>query len=67
MVVEKLGGVERAAARLGFRAALLQRFLSGEIVLPDRVLLSAMDLVSDGALETPAVAQSQPTKGPIVI
>jgi hypothetical protein len=67
-VVEKLGSVERAAARLGVSATLLQRFLSGTISLPDQLLLKAMDLVVDGApAETPALAQPQVPKGPAVI
>jgi len=67
-VVEKLGSVERAAARLGVSATLLQRFLNGSISLPDQLLLKAMDLVVDGALsEMPAVAQPQAPKGPAVI
>ena len=67
-VVEKLGSVEHAAARLGVSATLLQRFLSGTISFPDQLLLQAMDLVVDGApRETPAVAQPQVPKGPAVI
>jgi len=67
-VVEKLGSVEHAAARLGVSATLLQRFLSGTIPLPDQLLLKAMDLVVDGApAETPALGQPQAPKGPAVI
>jgi hypothetical protein len=67
-VVEKLGSVERAAARLGVSATLLQRFLSGTISLPDQLLLKAMDLLTDGVpVETPAVAPLEMPKGPVVI
>ena len=67
-VVEKLGSVDHAAARLGVSGTLLQRFLSGTISLPDQLLLKAMDLMADGTpVETPAVAQPQVPKGPVVI
>ena len=67
-VVEKLGSVEHAAARLDISATLLQRLLSGTVPLPDQILLKAMDLVVDGVpVETPAVAQPQAPKGPVVI
>ena len=67
-LVEKLGSLERAAARLGVSATLLQRFLSGSISLPDQLLLQAMDLLTDAApLEPPAVAHPQRPKGPVVI
>jgi hypothetical protein len=66
-VVEKLGSVEHAAARLGVSATLLQRLLSGTIALPDQLLLKAMDLVVDGVpVETPAVALPLAPKGPAV-
>lgn len=67
-VVETLGSVEHAAARLGVSVTLLQRFLSGTVALPDQLLLKAMDLVVDGVpAETPAVAQPAVPKGPVVI
>ena len=67
-VVEKLGSADHAAARLGVSATLLQRFLSGTIPLPDQLLLKAMDLIVDGVPpETPALAQPQVPKGPVVI
>ena len=67
-VVEKLGSVEHAAARLGVSATLLQRLLSGTVSLPDQLLLKAMDLMVDGVpVETPAVAEAQARKGPTVI
>ena len=66
-VVEKLGSVDRAAARLGVSVTLLQRLLSGTVPLPDQLLLKAMDLMVDGApVETPAVAQPRAPKGPAV-
>ena len=67
-VVEKLGTVDHAAARLGVSATLLQRLLSGAVPLPDQLLLKAMDLIVDGVpVETPAVVQPQGPKGPAVI
>jgi hypothetical protein len=67
-VVEKLGGVEKAAVRLGISATLLDRILRGTIPLPDQLLLKAVDLLNDGVpVETPAVGKSPPPKGPLVI
>lgn len=44
-VVEKLGGIDPASARLGVSAALITRFLDGTILMPDTVLLRAVDVV----------------------
>lgn len=66
--MEKLGSPERAAARLGVSATLLQRFLSGTLSLPDQLLLKAMDLMVDAApVEPPAVAHSETPKGPVAL
>jgi hypothetical protein len=42
-LVDKLGSAERAAARLGIRPGLVQRFVGGQSQVPDAVLLKALD------------------------
>ena len=60
-LVKKLGGVETAAARLGIRPGLVQRFIDGLAQVPDPVLLKALDLMVD----TDATVQAlQPTSKP---
>jgi hypothetical protein len=39
--------VEETAAQLGVSATLIQRFLRGEIMLPDQILLKAVDLLPE--------------------
>ena len=41
-----LGGCDEAAARLNVSATLLKRCLDGWLVVPDSLLLRAMDLLS---------------------
>ena len=66
-LVRKLGSVELAAARLGIRPGLVQRFIDGLVKVPDAVLLKALDLMSESA-ETPALRPpSKPPKGRPVI
>jgi len=48
--VKKLGGVEETAAQLGVSPTLIQRFLRGEIMLPDQILLKAVDLLPESDL-----------------
>ncbi len=43
-VVKKLGSVDLAAARLGIRPGLVERFVDGLSPVPDTVLLKALDL-----------------------
>jgi len=50
LVVKKLGGVEETAAQLGVSPTLIQRFLRGEIMLPDPILLKAVDLLPESDL-----------------
>ena len=65
-LVRKLGSVEKAAARLGIRAGLVQRFLDGTSRVPDSVLLKALDFMSDP--DVPALQpKSPPPKGRPVI
>lgn len=65
-LVNKLGSVERAAARLGIRPGLVQRFVDGHSPVPDAVLLRALDSMADPAV--PALQpQSPPPKGRPVI
>ena len=65
-LVSKLGGVETAAARLGIRPGLVQRFLEGQSQVPDSVLLKALDAMADPT--TPALRpESPPPKGRPVI
>ena len=65
-LVRKLGGVEIAAARLGIRPGLVQRFVVGQSAVPDEVLLKALDCMADPT--TPALRpQSPPPKGRPVI
>jgi len=65
-LVSKLGSVERAAARLGIRPGLVQRFLEGQSRVPDAVLLKALDCMADPV--TPALQpKSPPPKGRPVI
>ncbi len=67
-VVKKLGSVERAAARLGIRAGLVQRFVEGSSPVPDTVLLKALDLVADSDSPVQALQPiSKPPKGRPVI
>ena len=61
-LVSKLGGVEKAARRLGIRPGLVQRFLDGSMQVPDQVLLKALDLVNEGADAAPVVLPE--SKGP---
>jgi hypothetical protein len=66
-LVRKLGSVELAAARLGLRASLVQRFAEGLVKVPDTVLLKALDLMAESG-ETPALRPaSKPPKGRPVI
>ena len=66
-LVRKLGSVELAAARLGIRPGLVQRFAEGLVRVPDNILLKALDLMSESA-ETPALRPaSKPPKGRPVI
>jgi hypothetical protein len=60
-LVRKLGSVELAAARLGIRPGLVQRFTDGLVKVPDDVLLKALDLMSESA-EIPALRPAH--KGP---
>jgi hypothetical protein len=65
-LVRKLGSVEKAAARLGMRPGLVQRFVDGLARVPDSVLLKALDLMADPV--TPALQpKSAPPKGRPVI
>ena len=65
-LVSKLGSVEKAAARLGIRPGLVQRFVDGTSQVPDSVLLKALDFMADPAV--PALQpQSPPPKGRPVI
>jgi hypothetical protein len=65
-LVSKLGGVEIAAARLGVRPGLVQRFIVGQSAVPDEVLLKALDCMADPT--TPALRpESPPAKGRPVI
>jgi hypothetical protein len=60
-LVRKLGSVELAAARLGIRPGLVQRFADGLVKVPDNILLKALDLMSESA-EIPALRPAH--KGP---
>jgi len=65
-LVSKLGSVEKAAARLGIRPGLVQRFVEGTSQVPDSLLLKALDAMSDPVV--PALQpQSPPPKGRPVI
>jgi DNA-binding transcriptional regulator YdaS (Cro superfamily) len=65
-LVSKLGGVEKAAARLGIRPGLVQRFVDGTAQVPDSVLLKALDAMAEPT--TPALRpKSPPPKGRPVI
>jgi DNA-binding transcriptional regulator YdaS (Cro superfamily) len=66
-LVRKLGSAEAAAARLGIRPTLVERFAEGLVKVPDSVLLKALDLMTE-PLETPALRPaSKPPKGRPVI
>ena len=45
-VVLRLGGCDEAAARLNVSATVLKRLVDGWLVVPDSLLLRAMDLLS---------------------
>ena len=65
-LVSKLGSVQKAAARLGMRPGLVQRFVDGTSQVPDSVLLKALDAMSEPV--APALQpQSPPPKGRPVI
>lgn len=67
-LVKKLGSVELAAARLGIRPGLVQRFVDGISRVPDAVLLKALDFMADPAEPPPALqAASKRPKGRPVI
>jgi hypothetical protein len=66
-LVRKLGSPELAAARLGIRPGLVQRFVDGLVKVPDSLLLKALDLMTEPT-ETPALRPaSKPPKGRPVI
>jgi DNA-binding transcriptional regulator YdaS (Cro superfamily) len=66
-LVRKLGSAEVAAARLGIRPSLVERFAEGLVKVPDSLLLKALDLMSEPT-ETPALRPaSKPPKGRPVI
>jgi hypothetical protein len=46
-VVEKLGGLEAAAAHLGFQASIVSRLLKGTVPVPDVILLRAVDVLDE--------------------
>ena len=52
-VVNKLGGIDLAAARLEISPSLLMRFVEGTMSVPDAVLLRAVDHVLDELPERP--------------
>ena len=54
-LVTKLGGVEKAARRLGIRPGLVQRFLDGSVQVPDQVMLKALDFVNEANDAAPVV------------
>jgi hypothetical protein len=65
-VVAKLG-VERTAKELGVSPTLVQRFLDGGVLVPDQLLLKAVDAL-EAPQEVPAVLPDSPKpKGPIII
>jgi hypothetical protein len=65
-VVAKLG-VQRTAQALGISQTLVQRFLDGDVLVPDQLLLKAVDAL-EAPQEVPAVLPDSPKpKGPIVI
>ena len=66
-LVRKLGSIELAAARLGIRPGLVQRFAEGLVKVPDTILLKALDLMSESA-ETPALrpASKAPKGRPVI-
>lgn len=67
-LVSKLGSVETAAARLGIRPSLVQRFIDGMAPVPDTLLLKALDFISDPTQPAPALQpESKPPKGRPVI
>lgn len=67
-VVKKLGSIDLAAARLGIRPGLVQRFVDGLSQVPDPVLLKALDLIADPVEPPPALQPvSKPPKGRPVI
>lgn len=61
-LVNKLGGIDKAARRLGIRAGLVQRFLDGSVQVPDQVLLKALDFVNEADDAAPVVLPE--SKGP---
>lgn len=61
-LVDKLGGVEKAARRLGIRPGLVQRFLDGSVQVPDQVMLKAIDVVNEANDAAPVVLPE--SKGP---
>ena len=54
-LVTKLGGVEKAARRLGIRPGLVQRFIDGSVKVPDQVMLKALDVVNEPNDSAPVV------------
>lgn len=67
-LVRKLGGVETAAARLGIRPGLVQRFTDGLAQVPDAVLLKALDLMAAPTESPPALkpASNGPKGRPVI-
>jgi len=58
-VVNKLGGVDTAAATLGISASLLLCFLEGTRSVPDTLLLRAVDYVLDEFPELPVTLKGR--------
>ena len=66
-LVTKLGGVEKAARRLGIRPGLVQRFIDGSMQVPDQVLLKALDFVNDTSDAPVVLPESKGPRGKPVI
>ena len=59
-------GADGAAARLGITATLLGRFLTGLVVVPDSLLVRAIDLLPEDEPSVPAPSQDASNKIPPV-
>lgn len=57
-------GTKDAAARLGITPTLLGRFLAGLMVVPDSLLVRAIDLLPEDESSVPAPSQDSPSEIP---
>ncbi len=61
-VVNKLGGIDAAAAQLAVSPSLLMRFVDGTLDVPDAILLKAVDYALEDLPQPPTAAPTDQTQ-----